>query len=346
MIDESIVRRVLGSYGFIESTIEWARPLGAGTKNSSYLVRADGHTWVLKSVAGSPPARRACLAVALETRLGEAGFPVAPLRRSASGQALVKDGRTHFTLHAWVEGQQETISERDELLGRHPELVERLASALGAMHQIGSQLDRGDLELPAITAESLLRAPSLSLRRLHRPRRHAPVLSPWHALRLRREKSDFDQWIIEALPHVAQEAARISRYSVGRLLRQSEAILIHNDLNWENLIFDSERRLLAILDFDNMTRAPRIIELGAATVTLIGTDRRLVDEFVGVYEDLSHVATDREALAYAMSLKCVQSILNAVTIYLRGGSRDPERLEAWCRHLYESMDELRSRRAT
>ncbi|QDO87436.1 aminoglycoside phosphotransferase family protein [Ornithinimicrobium ciconiae] len=341
MIDESTAKRILHDFR-IESSIESMEPLVRGTNHASVRLRVDGRGWVLKSLTDGQ-ASRIGLARAVEVELEKSGFPVAPVRLTATGRALVAHEGRHYTLHEWVDGQQRAIADRDAVLAENPAFLREAGRDLGSLHQIANSADLAGLDAPATTGEMLLRGPHHAVRRIRRPRRQPPLLSSWHMLRLKREKTDFDQWIIRQFGGVATFAARLRDRSLGNPIDRSDNVVIHNDINWENLILDERLQLRALLDFDNVTRAPRVVEVGAAAVVLAGAERGRVAEFVAAYEEETRRSVDWAALELAMSMKCVQSILNSITTHLKGHRQETALLESWCRDLHSSLQQLHSR---
>lgn len=325
--------------------LSWVRPLSAGTQGSGVHVCADDREWALKMTT---PGRldRMRVAHALETRLTEAGLPVAPLERTPAGETCVEHEGAWFALHAWVSGQQFTIADRRRLIEGDPGFLRHLGTTLGSLHEVAGSMGSTASGLSTVTGAMLLRSPHYAARRIRRPRLRPLGPSTWRALRAKDEKSSFDEWIIATLPEVAQEARRLSRRSPDNPLDNSGPILLHNDINWENLVFDDEQRVVAFLDFDNVIQAPRVLEIGAATVVLAGAGRDEIEEFGAAYAEVTGVWPEAEALELAMTLKCVQSILNSVSTYLHGGTADPAMLERWCRHLHGSWQELRTGRST
>lgn len=340
MIDESTARWVLNEFGLSESLFEWMRPLSRGTKGASARVRANGSDWVLKSHTPTQANSRIVVAHHLELLLAEAAFPVAPLQRTTTGCTLVGDDSAQYSLHGWVHGQHATISARDRVIARRPGFVREIATALATMHKVALSLEPSTPTFPIATVEDRLEGPARTLRKLQKPR--ALGLSPWHRLHLKPRKTAFDRWIIVSFPRIAQEADAVAQSSLDRTFQGSQIIIVHNDINWENLVFDEQFRLRALLDFDNVTWAPREVEVGAAAVVLAGAEPRRVDEFVTAYQEAAGVSIDQEALALGMRLKCTQSLTHSIARYLTDRTVDTVLLEPWCRSLYAAQQALRN----
>lgn len=333
---------VLQEFGFAGSAVESLEQMVGPGKGASVRVRAGGKDWVLKR---HPPSGSARLGLAhrLEGHLAEHGFPVARIRTTPADETIVHDGVGFYTLHEWVHGRQVTIADRDEVLAAHPGLLTELADTVATLHDLGAQLASPDAgTVTPADPNALLGAPADAVRRLRRPTRR--LVSTWQALRLRSGKNAFDTWILDALPDVVAAARQLAATRDVAWGGPSQITILHNDINWENLIFDPDLHLAALLDFDNLTWGPRVLEVGSAAVVLAGTAPPRVEEFVTAYEDRTGMALDRAAVRTAMTLKCTRSILYSVTTYLRGAVREPDRQEVWCAYLLDSLRQLREGR--
>lgn len=329
---ESANPAVLEAFRLDPSSVELVRPLVSGSgRTRGFRVQVDGRDWALKRYTTRAAVERLAISHPLELRLAEAGFPVAPLRVAGAGETVVRDGPVWYSLHRWVAGQQVSIADRDAVIGARPHLVGELAAMIATLHMVSGQTpDEG--EDPDL--DRLLRMPHANVRRIRRPRRG--VLSKWQMLRVKPRKSDFDRWILRVLPEVATRAEALTEVSISHRVDRSEIGLIHNDVNWENLILDEGCHVRALLDFDNVVRAPWVLEVGACAVVLAGAAPHKVDLFVSGYEATSGVALDRDLVRLGMELKCVRSIITSVLAYLDGGT-DTRLLAPWCHHLHESL---------
>lgn len=332
------VERVLGRFGVANVQVDSVRLLAARGGQQTYQVHAGGRVWVLKRHRQSNAPDRLSLSHALQIQLAQAQFPVAPIQRTATGDTLVSDGAEHYSLHTWVSGTRVAITERDDLLDDDASLVGHFAEVLGRMHTISAGLARMPEHAPDRDPDQLLHAPMHAVRALRRPGRK--IVSPWQSLRLKRGKTAFDRWIIGVFPEVARLADQLRSHSFDQPGSQVGVGAIHNDLNWENLIFDERLRIAAVLDFDNAVRAPWVVEVGAAAVVLVGARHDRVASFISAYEETVGIRVDRHAVELAMTTKCVQSILNSIRRYLTGASEDAPRLAIWCAHLHRSLQEL------
>lgn len=329
--------RVLERFGFPPSAVDSVEALVTGTGgHATYRVRTQTRgDWVLKRYAAAADRQALRHTHQLEQRLEQSGFPVAPLLPATSGQTLLESQGAAWSVHGWVEGRQFTVQDRDDLVGQDDALVSHLGSALGTLHRTSRGLPQPPA--PAVDPTRLLAAPRHAVRALRRPRLRPPGPPRWLALRLRRDKSEFDRWVLQVLPEIA---ARARRLAAQPLPVGPEGVgLIHHDLNWSNLIFDEDRRLQALIDFDNATVAPWVLEVGSAAVVLAGRDPLRVERFVDAYETEAALPVDRAQVALAMEMKCVQSILNTVVTYLAGQTDLSER-GPWCRDLYASLESL------
>lgn len=330
--EAAAISRVMARFGIDPSALDSVSPLVSGLgRRAGVRLCSDRGAWVLKGYPAGPAVERVATAHLLERRLAEDGFPVAPLYPSDTGATLVEDDGMHYALHGWVDGRQEQIAGRDQLVAEHPHLVGELACVIGRLHRVSAQQGGGEIADP----DRLLGLPQLTARAIRRPGRR--LLSRWQALRLRRHPSEFDRWIIRVLPELTAYADRLAGRSIAHIAGGGG--LIHNDLNWENIVFDEQLRVSALLDFDAATCAPWVMEVGAAAVVLVGTDPDRVADFVATYEEAAGIVVDRGAVRLAMETKCLRSILTSILGHL--DDRTGTSLRAsWCYALYESLQVL------
>lgn len=335
---DPVVAHVLAAFGVEQQSLIAVRELiSPAGRLQGYRVHSQDGTWMLKRHPSMAALERIMMAHELEERLGAAGFPVAPLARATSGNALVRRGDEAYSLRGWVHGQQASIAERSAVLAQQPDFAEHVGSALGTFHRLSAEVATSWSASAAVDPDTLLRAPQQRVRSLRRP--FSPVLSEWQGLQVKRAKNDFDRWILATLPLVRDRATWLATQSSAVRLDTSAVSVIHNDINWENLIFDDEFRLRALLDFDNATWAPWVLELGSAAVVLVGAQEDLVEEFIGAYEQATGRVMDRGTVRLAMEMKCLQSVLTSIRSYLSTGEYT-DQLFAWCQHLHESLVHL------
>jgi Ser/Thr protein kinase RdoA (MazF antagonist) len=100
-------------------------------------------------------------------------------------------------------------------------------------------------------------------------------------------------------------------------LRHCRSQIIHNDLNWGNVLADGERndRILGIIDFGDMLKSPLIIDIAVASAYLCKTgDQPLADvhEFLRGYHDVTPILPGEfELLPDLMLMRNVQTIVIA-----------------------------------
>lgn len=326
---ESAPPGVLEAFRLDPSSVELVMPLISGSGLArGFRIRADGQDWALKRYTSRVAVKRLETSHQLELRLAGFGFPVAPLHVADTGETVVRAGPVWYSLHRWVDGQHVSIADRDAVIGAHPHLMGELAAMIAALHMFSGQVPE-DGEDPDV--DRLLRVPHANARRNRRR-----LLSRWQVLRMKPRKSDFDRWILRVFPEVASRAEELAAESISHRVDRSQVGLIHNDVNWENLILDEELHVRALLDFDNAVRAPWVLEVGACAVVLVGTDPRQIEEFVSGYEATADTTFDRDLIRLGMELKCVRSIVTSVLSHLDGGTAT-DRIAPWCHHLHESF---------
>lgn len=334
------VAAALTEFGLGPSEVMAVDPLPQGIKNRNYKVRGPEQDWVLKCHRGSGAAERLAFTHRVELALGEAGFPLAPIRRLDSGGTTVETPAGIFTLHGWVDGHHVSIDQREQVLAEHPSLVEGLGRLLGESHRVtAGLLDEAhpDRARRAGVSERLAAPRSIASRI-----RRGGVLGTPKTLRLRlgRRRSEFDSWIVGVLADVTRRADFLALPEVAAQVDPADVVVAHNDLNWENLVLDQAYEVTAVLDFDNAALLPRALDVGAAAVVLVGPDSSTVDRFLTAYGNASGVRVERSAVEVGMKWKCVRSILWTIDAYLSGAVGDPEMAATWCKHLYASAQAL------
>lgn len=331
----SDIPAVLVAFGLDPASVKTVSPMvsGGGVVTGARL-RWDGREWALKGYSADAALERLATAQTLEVQLASAGFPVAPLRAAPGGESIVEVGDASYSLHEWVGGQHVSIEDRDEVTDAHPHLVGHLGGLIATLHAISRHVPH---EGPPTDPDRLLAAPRATMRQIRRSRRR--WLSAWQRLRLKPGKSDFDRWVLEILPEVAHRSDGLAETSVASRVPPSEVGLIHNDVTWENLVLDEQFRVRALIDFDNVTRAPWALEVGAAAAVVAGAAPDKVEEFVSAYEEGAGRGLDRDLVRVGMEVKCLRSITTSIVAHL-GGHADPRRLAPWCRDLHATLRTL------
>jgi Ser/Thr protein kinase RdoA (MazF antagonist) len=332
-IADSALRDALVAFGFDRSSIHAINPISRRIKNVNFRVRAAGNDWVLKRYRSATEASLE-FTHHIETRLEDSGYPVAQLRRTPSGETIVRSGCYSYTLHAWVSGNQITAATRDEYMLEHPALLDELAASIGRLHRTTRTFDVEATWPPPLEVSEILQQPQRILSLVHSG---ASGRVKQARLYLRPRKSGFDRWIAKTMPELRIQAEQLANTSPLPIVEPDDVIVVHNDINWENLILDESGRLRALLDFDNATVAPRAFEIGAAAVVLAGPDCGRVDAFVEACIEASGLEADRAHVKLGMHLKCVRSISWSINAYLSGQVGNAEFVASWCSHLYDSM---------
>lgn len=330
-----LVREVVPRFGFAASEIGAIERVPQQIKNVNYRVHAGGLDWVLKRYP-SPRARQELeFAHALQMQLAEHAFPMAPLRTTADGDTVVADETGTYSLHAWVHGQQISIDQRDAAFATRPTMVSELGFTLGTLHRLTSSMALPPVEYVS-DPDHLLKAPRRTMTSIRRGR--PPHMFQTTFLRLRPDKIDFDRWILEHLPSLYTHARRLAATSVRG--RAGDVVVSHHDLNWENLVFDRDFRLLALLDFDNATRVHRDLDVGLAAAALVGSPSERLTEFLAAYTAASGHAVDRSVVCLGIQLRCARSIMWSIAAYLSRRVANEAMLMTWCTHLYACLDDL------
>lgn len=229
------------SYGLTASGIT---PTALGTVNRNYRVTTGDGEYILKHYLPGNYSRaevaRSCM---VQDRLRGQGVPVAAIRPNRDGDLLTETPDGIFALSEFVAGQHCTRGQippgAARAMGRTLGLLHR---ALGAM---GPLLD-GPQGAPD---------PYAFPRRERALARFESILT---LVERRRAESPVDE-----------AACLILRSKVEALTAMSEddiptplpAQWVHGDYQETNVLFDTDAQVAAVLDFDNLRRLPRSIEV-------------------------------------------------------------------------------------
>lgn len=328
------VARVMGHFGYDAAAIEVITPIAQRLRNENYRVRAGGTDWVVKRYRPEQVTPRLARAHLLESRLLDAGFPAAEILRTDSGQTLAQVGPHHYSVHAWVEGVKVSIADRERVLAQQPSFMASMGAHLGALHRISATIDTAG----TVDLARHLEQPSRTLTRVRRARLPRPAA--WQRLRWKARKTTFDRWIIEVMPELTRQADWLSRQPVPHDVGPADLIVIHNDINWENLIFDEGFQLRALIDFDNADVGLRPFEVGSAVVVLGGAAPEQRRTFLANYTDVTGARVDEALVDLGMIARCVRSLAWSISVYLNGTVQDTNLLASWCTHIYESLHRL------
>lgn len=337
---EHAVREVVPRFGFAASEIESVERVPQRLKNVNYRVRAGGADWVLKRYT-APQAERLRFTHGLERELAKSGFPLAQLRTAPTGESFLADETGIYTLHRWVVGSQISIDQRDATIEAHPNMVADLGATLGRFHLLTSRMALPELAHP-VAADRLLGAPRRAAATIRRGR--PPEILKELRLRLRPRKSPFDRWILEQLPALYQHAERLATTPLRDRIDATGIVVSHHDINWENLVFDHDFQLQALLDFDNATTLQRDLDVGLAAAVLVGPDAERLTTFLAAYSEAAEHAVDRSLVELGIEVRCARSILWSINFYLDHHVADEGMLQTWCAHMYECLDEVSSSR--
>lgn len=280
--------------------------------------------WVLGLLPPQQNTERLRCTHALELQLADARFPVAQLQHSTDGQTFIGDRTGYYSLHAWVKGRQISIDERERTLAEHSDLVIDLGRLIGRFHRLTAAMTTPD-SIPSIEVDRMLMAPKGTARSIRRGR--PPRVFKAHQLRFRLRKSEFDWWILDHLPTLYQQAERLAEMSTDGILRASDIVVAHHDVNWENLIFGEDFEPLALLDFDNAVRLQRDIDVGLAAAVLIGPNAERLQSFLSSYADAAQHDVDSSMVAVrnAGQVRSIDPVVDRLVSQRASGRSDNDR---------------------
>ncbi|MCP3670906.1 MAG: phosphotransferase [Gammaproteobacteria bacterium] len=323
---------VVSQYAFYHGTIDRFQLIPQKLSNQNAWFEIDNRRWVIKFYRTGIISNKLKLSHQLQLQLIESGFPVAKLETSTDGQTLIKTANGYYSIHRWVEGRH--IHSPSINSTAPTDVIREVASMLGRFHQLGAEeAHSGELA----TLDKAFSAPAELARTQDRRRDLKP--SRIFRLRIKPIKTSFDRWILQHFEQLCQQASQLAE-QLHKLPSFREFIAIHNDINWDNLIFNDDNKLAAIIDFDNLMPFSRQYEIGAATLVIAGTDNEAVTHFLNSYRQASGLNVDNAAVMIAMRHKCVRSIIWSIHSYLGGNIEDRAALQSWCKYLHYCLGRM------
>lgn len=341
-IDDSTLRAVLSHYDFYNGTIDGLTAIPQRLTNLNARFRIGDKQWVIKRYTDSQTPEKLALSHQVQTLLAAQQFPVAHLEQTGNGKTLVALDHDFYSIHEWISGTH-IDGVALQLGGKAPDeaLVREIAHALGRFHRL---MREHFAETTHGTSQSLIEKPfhqPASLANRIREKRQAGLRRLWR--KVKPNKSAFERWLDGMDPLLAQ-ADEIALMSSESFRSPRDLIVAHNDLNWENLIFDDAQHLKAIIDFDNVVITHRMLEVGAACIIFTGTHAQLRQAFLETYQHSSGLDIDMYALQTGMKIKCLRSLLWSAWSYQNNNIVDEAMLLEWCTYLSNCLEGLRERK--
>ncbi|MDE0041968.1 MAG: phosphotransferase [Candidatus Poribacteria bacterium] len=293
-----------------------AIPIGAGAMSFTLILHTDRGTLFLKryqspsssNLNQSTGAPRISFTHVVQDYLCKRGIPIPRLLRNRSGDTLTVEGNEIYAIYKFVEGCDYDAVE-----------------PTGALQSAGETLGRMHNELrgfrPSVDFQWMPMHDEVigSLRRrLERIRATAPKTGDYPV-----SESRIDEWKIE-----------VERLAVELPTRDQGDLIIHGDYRAQNLKFDAEGKVKAILDLDTARPANRAYDLAYALVFFpaVYQDTPLTPHqksvFLDAYEAV-YPLTEKERNALPAHFKL--AYLRGMTLWLHlhdlGGMRD--RVRPW-----------------
>lgn len=338
-IDSVTLQDVLSHYDFYQGTIDELITIPQRLTNLNARFRIADRQWVIKRYTDSNTQERLALSHQVQRLLDACHFPVARLEQTREGATLVQRGEDFYSVHTWVSGVH-IDGVALYLKGSAPDvaIIEEIAHSLGNYHRYMREHFAGAAQHAADgTLEKIIRQPAGLALRIRQKRQREPLRELWR--KCKPNKNDFERWLKNAAPLLAQADA-LALIKPQHFQAPDDLIVAHNDLNWENLIFDERQRLKAVIDFDNVVVTHRMFEVGAACVVFAGSDTALRQRFLDAYCTSAGMDLDMNALEVGMKIKCLKSVLWSVWAYLNGNIVDHAMLADWCTFLTRCLEDI------
>ena len=256
---------------------------------------------------------------AVQEYLGRLEFPIPRLLRNSDGDTLTVEGSDSYAIFEFVEGHGYDAEQ-----------------PIGALHSAGETLGRIHRELrgsqPSFGFKWVpMHDEVFNLLRLRLERiRIAASEADWYPV----ARNRIDEWMVEA----GRLAAELSESDDGDWI-------IHGDYRAQNLKFDAEGRVKAILDFDSARPANRAYDLAYALVFFpsVYQDTPLTSRqksiFLEAYEAACPLTKEeRSALPAHLRLAYLRGMTLWLYLHDLGGMR--ERVRPWIEGFLSGADLL------
>jgi Ser/Thr protein kinase RdoA (MazF antagonist) len=123
---------------------------------------------------------------------------------------------------------------------------------------------------------------------------------------------------------LVEEVLNVFETSAGSALKELACQVIHNDANGENVLLDEQQELSGFIDFGDMLRAPRIVDVATAAAylrTIDGDPLRLLVPFVAGYNERNPLSELESDLLY--DLIRTRLAMTLLILYWRVSARQP-----------------------
>ncbi|WP_459918234.1 phosphotransferase [Desulfocicer niacini] len=329
-LDIVVTKRVLAQYPFFKGFLDSFSLIPQKLKNNNAVFQIGERKWVIKQYDPEEINERFQLSHQFQKQIFDFGFPIPKLEVARCGDSLVREGNFFYSVHQWVSGF--SLLPFMQNISVHEETILDVAQATGNLHRLSGQLF-GHIKKDALSISTgfLFKKARLNTDTLFS--RNGWRISFFNQLRLKFRKNEFDRWILSRLNRLSIIASKIESLTPSYDCYFHRMIPIHNDIGWDNLIFDKENRLLAMIDFDNLIVGPQVYELGGAAIVICGPDEAAIEKFIEVYSKISGLVFNHDAIMIAMAIKCLGSILFSLQFYANTPDHLSRYLIKWCLYL-------------
>lgn len=330
------VIEVLNEFDFFHGEVDSLNTIPQRLINQNARFLIDGREWVIKRYDANNAPRNLRLSHEVQSILHDHGTPVAKLEISKSGDSLITKGPFIYSIHQWMHGTHYNFIETGK--PATDELIKEVASHLGNLHLTVAKSHPQQTDYNYDYARNFFRSAANTADELTKPNRFGipnDLRFKWHP-----NKSKLDRWIMATLPKFQTLAHDLVCFQLDHLRSLQEVILTHNDINWLNLIFDQNNKLVAIIDFDNIQPAPRQTEIGAAALVIAGSSKEKIAIFMNQYQLSSGLSVDTSAVYLSMLARCARSFLWSVQAYRKKAIKDVPMLEAWMKYLDHCLNQF------
>ncbi len=334
-LNSFLLKELLQNYPFYQGGINEFYRIPQKLYNKNYYFKILHKAWVIKQYDKNAVNSRLYLSHKVQRQLHELGFPVAKLEITKNNKTIVEIKGAFFSIHRWVEGIQfSPVVESQNMISES--IISEIATILAKFHELTPNVTLDPVsETDMISTDFLLQKTYRQCQHLQQGK--GLRFSRINRLKFKVRKNDFDHWILERFPRFFNVSSRLNGFSGENIINMGDMIFTHNDINWQNIIFNKVDKLSALIDFDNSIVGPQLYEVGAAAIVIGGPNKVNISLFLSTYFESSDSGYNEQAVKLSMIIKCLSSILYSIHMYIDKIVIDHSLLENWCCYLDDCL---------
>lgn len=332
MLEINDLSKLFENYSYFNGSIVKFQHIGSQLYGECLKVDLPGNSFIVKKYESGFDKNRLLFTHEVQRDLLKVGFPLPKIETTKDNTTIVQVNGVAFVVQQWMDGECYSQIE----LNRHNDyIVDNIGMLIGKLHRFVSERQYEIENDFCIHIDSILAKPSALIGSLLAANRFG--ISGILKLKLKVWKNSYDRWIITNHKKWVKALSILNKINIEKSYFD-HIIPIHNDINWENILFDKDNKIKAVIDFDNMHYAPRAYEVGAAAIVIAGADRDRLKRFLNNYSTASGFVDQKNTLYCCMLIKCLSSIAFSAQAYIDGKKENIDLLYKWSTYLSKCLD--------